>query len=106
MSNKQILTHVTYRAKKGGESTLLALVKKHWPTIHALGLTTDEPATLYRAVDKRTGAVSFIEIFSWKDKDAPTIAHETPEVMAVWEPMGSVLDELQLLSLTPMDTTD
>ncbi len=91
-ANKPVLTHVTYLPKKGKEKELLALVKKHWPLLRQLGLATDEPAQLYQATDKRSGAVYFIEIFSWRDENSSSVAHQTPEVMAVWEPMGNVME--------------
>jgi quinol monooxygenase YgiN len=100
-SGKPVLTHVTYRPKKGKEEELFALVKKHWPMLKGTGLVTNEPAKLYRATDKRSGAVYFIEIFSWRDERAPDIAHQTPEVMSVWETMGPVLEGLELAALEP-----
>ncbi len=99
--SKPVLTHVTYRPKKGKEEELFTLVRKHWPILKELGLSTNEPAKVYRATDKRSGAVYFIEIFSWRDAEASTIAHQTPEVMAVWETMGPVLEGLELAALEP-----
>ena len=100
-TGKPVLTHVTYRPKKGKEQELFVLVKQHWPVLKELGLSTNEPAKVYRATDKRSGAVYFIEIFSWRDEKAPDIAHQTPEVMAVWETMGPVLEGLELAALEP-----
>ena len=82
---------VTYRARKGQEDALLALVKKHWPTLDRLGLTTRNPPKIWRAT-RRDGGVSFVEMFEWKDAKAPEVAHQTPEVMAVWEPMGNIME--------------
>lgn len=31
-----------------------------------------------------------------------TIAHQTPQVMAVWEPMGPIPEELKLASIEPV----
>lgn len=100
-AGKPVLTHVTYRPKKGKEEELFDLVKKHWPKLKGTGLVTNEPAKVYRATDKRSGAVYFIEIFSWRDERAPEIAHQTPEVMSVWETMGPVLEGLELAALEP-----
>jgi len=97
-----VLTHVTYRPKKGKENDLFTLVKKHWPVLKELGLVTNDPAKVYRATDKRSGQVYFIEIFSWRDQRAPETAHQTPEVMAVWETMGPVLEGLELAALEPV----
>ena len=100
-SGTPVLTHVTYRPKKGKEDELFALVKKHWPILKQIGLATNEPAKVYQATDKRSGQVYFIEIFSWRDEKASDIAHQTPEVMAVWETMGPVLEGLELARLEP-----
>src|SRR5262249_26483124 len=35
---------------------------------------------------------TFVEIFSWSRPDAPQIAHNTPSIMAVWEPMGALVE--------------
>src|SRR6185295_9074869 len=97
-----VLTHVTYRPKTGKESELRSLVEKHWPVLNDLGLVTKDAAKVYQATDKRSGQVYFIEIFSWRDQKAPDIAHQTPEVMAVWETMGPVLEGLELAALEPL----
>jgi hypothetical protein len=60
--------------------------------LRAIGLATDEPAQVYQAHDKRSGNTYFIEIFAWRDENASSVAHQTPEVMAVWEPMGSIME--------------
>lgn len=89
---KPVIAHVTYMPKKGKEKELLDLVKKHWPTLKKAGLATSEPAKVWQATDIRTGRVYFIEIMSWVDEDASRTAHELPEVMAVWEPMGNIME--------------
>jgi hypothetical protein len=35
-------------------------------------------------------------MFSWRDEQAAGIAHQTPEVMAVWEPMTPLLESLEI----------
>ena len=104
MSKQQpVPTLVIYRPKKGQEAALQALVEKHWPVLDKLGLATKEPAKVWRATDKQSqGNVYFVEIFSWRDAAAPGIAHQTPEVMAVWESMGSSLERLELAQLEPL----
>jgi hypothetical protein len=89
---KPVLTHVTYFPKKGKEKELCDLVKLHWPTLKKAGLATSEPAKNYEATDIRSGRVYFIEIYSWVDDEAPRVAHQMPEVMAVWEPMGNIME--------------
>jgi hypothetical protein len=89
---KPVLTHVTYVPKKGKDKELLELIKKHWPTLKKAGLATNDPPQIYQATDKETGSVYFIEIFAWKDEQSSSVAHQMPEVMAVWEPMSNVME--------------
>lgn len=92
---------VTYVPKPGKEAELLALVKKHEPALRQVGLVTDEPFRVWKAVDVRKERVAFVEYFQWKDGNASDVAHQTPEVMAVWEPMGPVLEELTIYEVEP-----
>ena len=80
----------TYRVKAGHEEAFIALLNRHYPTLKSLGLVTDDPPTVYLGKDE--GPV-FYEIFSWKNEDAPRVAHEAPEVMAIWEPMGEHVED-------------
>jgi quinol monooxygenase YgiN len=98
-TGKPVKTHVTYRPKPGSEAALFAMVKKHWPAISSTGLVTSEKAVVYRAVNKRSGKEYYIEIFTWRDEEASTIAHQTPEVMAVWEPMGPLLESMEIAAI-------
>lgn len=90
--SKPIEMHCVYRPKAGQEEALFALVNKHIPALRRVGLVTDAPAFVYRAKDKRSGRPFFIEIFTWRDEEAPGIAHQMPEVMAIWEPMGPMIE--------------
>lgn len=92
---------VTYVPKPGKEAELLALVKKHEPALRKVGLVTAEPFKVWKAFDIRKERVAFIEYFQWKDGFASDTAHQTPEVMAVWEPMGPVLEELTICEVEP-----
>jgi hypothetical protein len=94
--NNPVKMHVTYRPKKDKTAELLSLVLKHGPALQATGLIVKGPPAVYRATNKRTGDVFFIETFSWRDEEAPNLAHQMPEVMAVWEPMTPLLDNLEL----------
>ena len=87
---------VTYVPKPGKEAELLALVKNHEPALRKVGLVTAEPFKVWKAFDIRKQRVSFMEYFQWKDGHASDTAHQTPEVMAVWEPMGPILEELTI----------
>jgi quinol monooxygenase YgiN len=91
----------TYHPKKGKENAFLALLEKHWPALDGVGLVSKEPPRMFRAEDKR-GSLCFVEMFQWKDEKSPEIAHQTPEVMAVWEPMGAVLQEMHFWQIEPL----
>ncbi len=90
--SKPVMMHCVYRPKPGHEEALFELVRQHWAVLERAGLATDTPALVYRATDKRTGRPFFIEIFSWRDEQAPGLAHQLPEVMKIWEPMGPMID--------------
>lgn len=87
-----------YRVKNGKEAEFKPLLEKHWPTLDSVGLVTDEPARWYSSKDKKNRHC-YIEIFEWKDGAAPQTAHELPEVMAVWEPMGALVEDMEFLDL-------
>ena len=93
---------VSYYPKKGRESNLLLLIKKHWAALNKEGLVSKMPPQVWRATDKRTSRNYFVEMFQWKDVKSSDIAHHTPGVMAIWEPMGDVLDKLELAQIEPI----
>ena len=47
---------------------------------------------IFRGTDG-TGGTVFYELFEWRDAEAPNVAHQSPAVMAVWEPMGELCEE-------------
>ena len=93
---------VSYYPKAGKEDQLRALVERHWPALEGLGLVTTMKAQIWRATDIRTGERYFVELFQWKDGSASEVAHQSPEVMAIWEPMGPILEKLQLAQVEPL----
>lgn len=91
-----------YLPKPGKEPELLALVKKHEAALRSVDLVTAEPFRVWKALDIRKQRTSFVEQFQWKNGTASDLAHQTPEVMAAWEPMGPVLDELTICEVDPV----
>jgi quinol monooxygenase YgiN len=91
----------TYRLKPGTQGQFLKLLRKHWPTLHRAGLATAAKARVLRGEDKQ-GNVIFIERFAWRNAKAPTIAHQTPGVMAVWEPMGALCQDMSFVEVEPV----
>lgn len=89
-----------YELNKGAEDQFCRLWKAHWPTLDRVGLAGPEPVKLWRGENKR-GDVTYTETFQWKDADAPRTAHQTPEVMKVWEPMGPLLAGMDFLQIEP-----
>jgi hypothetical protein len=87
---------VTYIPKPGREAELLALVREHEPALRKVGLVTSDPFRIWKAYDVRKNRELFIEHFVWKDAGSSDLAHQTPEVMAVWDPMESVLEDLTI----------
>ena len=88
----------TYRVRDGGRDAFIELLKRHWPALHSAGLATDEPAVVFEAAvggdnEHNETGTTFVEIFSWTRADAPRLAHQIPEVMAVWEPMGGLVED-------------
>lgn len=93
---------VIYVPKPGKAAELLALVRKHEPALRSVDLVTSEPFRIWKAYDVRKQREQFIEYFVWKHGSASDVAHQTPEVMAVWEPMGPVLEEMMICEIEPV----
>jgi len=81
----------TYRVQPGQEEPFERLLRAHHPALASLGLVTSDPPVVYRGQDESGGAV-YYEIFTWKDAKGPNVAHEAPEIMAIWEPMGAITE--------------
>lgn len=80
-----------YRVAKGNERKFESLLRKHWPTLHELGLVTNEPSRQFKGEEQDNGQPIYFEIFDWLD-GAVDRAHEHPEVMAIWEPMDKLCE--------------
>jgi hypothetical protein len=93
---------VCYYPKEGKEKEFLALLAKHWPALDALGLVTKTPAKIWKAYDIRANKHFFVEMFTWKDGSGSDVAHQSPEVMAIWEPMTPILENMQISEIEPL----
>jgi hypothetical protein len=82
----------TYRVRAEREKEFRAPLTRHHPTLVRLGLATAQPPTIYRGVEHGGGPIWF-EIFAWVDAAAPGKAHENADVMAIWGPMGEMLED-------------
>jgi quinol monooxygenase YgiN len=93
---------VLYRVKQGQEREFLNIVKRHAPALKQSGLITQEPVRLNQGKNIRSGKHIFIETFQWKNEKASQLSHQTPEIMAVWEPMGPLLEDLEIYYVEPV----
>ena len=80
-----------YRVQSGREAEFEAALKRHWPTLRGLGLATERAPQHFRGAE-RDGRPLFVEIFEWSSAESAGLAHEHPEVMAVWEPMDKLTE--------------
>jgi len=98
--SKPLINICRYKVKPGKEAEMEALLARHWPALHRAGLVTDEKARVYRGLPSVSpsgehGAERiYVEIMVWRDPSAIGLAHQTPAVMAVWEPMGAICEEM------------
>ncbi len=79
----------TYRVRPDREESFQALLADHWSTLHDLGLVTDSKPIIFRSVDNPP---TYVEIFTWVEGGFDQ-AHEHPDVLAIWEPMESLLEK-------------
>jgi hypothetical protein len=75
-----------YRVIPGREKALLDLIWKHDVVLRELSLVTDEPMRVYRGADEK-GRPFLVEFFDWRNAKAVEVAHQHPEVLALWERM-------------------
>jgi hypothetical protein len=79
----------TYRVRADGEARFLELLAGHWRTLRDLGFVTEEKSQVFRSAE---GGVSYVEIFTWVEGGF-ALAHEHPDVLAIWEAMDPLLEE-------------
>jgi hypothetical protein len=82
----------TYRVKKGKEAAFEKLLARHYPTLARLGWVADEPRMLFRGTDE-SGKTFYLEVLPWKGERYPRMAHEHPDVLAVWHAMDALCEE-------------
>ncbi len=75
-----------FRVKPSHETEFASLLKTHWTTLRDLDLVVAQPPQTFRGLEKE-GAPLYVELLTWKNADACAMAHELPEVLAIWEPM-------------------
>jgi hypothetical protein len=83
-----------YKVKPGKEAEFEALLAQHYPTLKRLDLATADKPVIWKGRDHRTPNTVYFELFSWTDASAPQRAHEIPDLMKVWEPMGALCEDM------------
>ena len=83
-----MISIVAYRPKPGKERELRAVLDSRLPLLRRLGLATERERILMRSKD---GAL--VEASEWASAEAITRAHETPEVLALWDHFNEVGSE-------------
>ena len=91
MNTQPVTVICSFRVKSQAVSEFEDLLAKHWPALRSLGLASEVPPLHFRGDDGGRGPL-FVHIFEWCDEQASRTAHDTPEVMAIWEPMGACVE--------------
>ena len=92
MSTEKNTVIAVYRVRSDKQAAFLELLRRHHPVLARLGLATDDEPIVYSGAEQDGGPIVF-EIFTWKNAEAPRIAHETPDVAQIWEAMGTMTEE-------------
>jgi quinol monooxygenase YgiN len=83
-----------FKAKPGKHEELLAVIADRLPLLRQLGLGTSRAPILMQS---RDGTV--IQISEWAGDEAIAKAHETPEVLAMWERFAACSNYVKLATL-------
>ena len=79
----------TFRVRAGKEAEFARVHAQAWPAYRRLGLVAEKPHLVLRGVDE-AGKTYFVEIFTWKDHDAPD--HASPEIRAIWAQLEALCE--------------
>jgi len=79
----------TLRARAGSDDELQKTLSEEWTTLRKLGLVLAEPHLLLKGKDE-SGKTIFVEVFTWRDHDAPD--HAPAEVRAIWKHLESLCE--------------
>lgn len=97
----EITVVCTYTLEEGARSAFLDLLRRHWATLDEQGLVGSTPSRLYDGYDQGRDNV-IVEIFEWKSREASAAAHQLPEVLAIWEPMGQLCQSMDFQHYTAL----
>lgn len=97
----EITVICTYTLKEGARTDFVELLNRHWSTLDSFGLVGPTPSRLLDGYDKGADNV-IVEIFEWKSREASAAAHQLPEVLAIWEPMGQLTESMDFRHFTAL----
>lgn len=89
-----VISVAAFRAKPGMDQDLEDVLRDRIPLLKKLGLGTDRPEINCRSKD---GVV--IHISEWTSHEAIDKAHQTPEVLALWDRFFACCEWVKLDSL-------
>ncbi|WP_349407711.1 hypothetical protein [Pseudalkalibacillus sp. SCS-8] len=87
-----------YQPKEGKKDELLKIIEDHTPLLRREGLITEFEPVLLKSENG-----TYLELFQWKSIAAKDAAHQSEQVMTLWEKMMEVADMKQLSSLSEAD---
>jgi len=86
---KSVVVVCSYRVRRGMEPEFRKLLRKHWTLLDRLQLVAEAPRLVLRSLGAKS--CEMVEIFAWKPGGFE-IAHKSPEVLALWEPMEQMCE--------------
>ena len=92
MNSQQPVTVIcSFRVKADCTEQFEDLLARHYAVMLEAGLATDKPPIHFKGDDQGRGP-HYVHIYEWVDDKAAGVAHNTPAVMAIWEPMGACVE--------------
>ena len=79
----------TFRVRAGKEAEFARVHAQAWPAYRRFGLVAEKHHLVLQGVDE-AGKTYFVEIFTWKDHDAPD--HASPEIRAIWAQLEALCE--------------
>ncbi len=93
-STMGLISVAAFKPKAGMEGEVIALLRERLPLLRRLGLATERASITMRS---REGVI--VEVSEWASAEAIEKAHETPEVLALWERFEACSEYVKLGSL-------
>lgn len=87
-----------FKPKAGKEADVLKVIASRLPLLRKLKLATDREPILMRS---RAGVI--IQISEWVDDAAIERAHQTPDVLKMWDEFAACCDYVRLNTLAESD---